>query len=119
MSNYKNNLVTPSRRNHTSSVPVPTRTNSDDIAILSDEDLMGTIAGLVEQHKTVCVEKCDPRPWEEELCYYRREAQIRRKRKTIHDDYLANLSMENKTTNDVDEKNLPYADLDNSSFIIS
>jgi hypothetical protein len=117
--NYRkrNSLVSAPRRNRQSSFQNPEVVSSDDIAVLSDEDLMSTIATVDETRKKVNAEKCDTRLWEEELCYLRREAQIRRKRHAIHEKYLLELDRENREAQDV-ERSLPSADFDNSVFML-
>ena len=117
--NYRkrNSLVSAPRRMRQPTLPFPETASSDDIAILSDEDLMSTIAQVDDSRRKVNAEKCDTRVWEEELCYLRREAQMRRKRHAIHEKYLLELDRENREAQNV-ERSLPSADFDNSVFML-
>lgn len=112
----KNSLKTKSHRRQ-SSLPAPEIVTSDDIAALSDEDLMTQIGKLDEERKKVYDERADTRPWDEELCYFRREAQVRRKRRDIHEKFLKEQERETRDAQRF-EKSLPSADLDNTQFML-
>ena len=73
-------------KNKNPSVALPTVISQDEIALFSDEKLADEISNLVSQRMKVIKEKADAYPWEVELCYLRREAQIRRKRRKIAEE---------------------------------
>lgn len=100
---------------------LPERLNPDDIGILSDEDLVKLIAKFDEERITVLRAHKSARyayPWEVELCYLRRELQIRKKRRELDDLYKKQLEDEQRAAQHA-ERVLPSADLDNSSFMFT
>lgn len=86
--------------------------NIDDLAVLTDEELNGLCYKLDSERQKVIDAYLDPRPWEEELAYIKREMQVRRARREAHDRYVRQLEREFAES----EANLPVADLDNSRF---
>lgn len=96
---------------------LPTVVNSDDIEVLTDEDLMENIVKLSKERSQVFEERADTRPWDEELCYFRRELQLRRKRRELHDEYEKKLSEELQELYKQEEL-LPRADIDNTQFVV-
>lgn len=73
-------------KNKNPSIALPIVISQDEIALYSDERLADEISNLVSQRMTVVKERADAHPWEIELCYLRREAQIRRKRRKIAEE---------------------------------
>ncbi len=69
-------------------VPVPNVINMDDIAILSDEELMSRMTNLENDRVKVIDSRFDPMLWEIEIAYYRREVGIRRQRRELHEIFL-------------------------------
>lgn len=101
--------------------PAPRRHSNAPPAIV-DTDTLGTMSDdeLVTRHRTIDEDRlkvigmgADPRPWEDELAYSRREMQIRRSRREAHDKYVRQLEREYQDA----EANLPSADLDNTNFL--
>lgn len=95
----------------------PEIVNIDVLALLSDEELIARLH-VLEDDRTKVLEHegvfgTDPRPWEEEIAYVRRELQVRRIRREKHDRYLKILEWEYAQ----EEANLPVADLDNTNFL--
>lgn len=113
--NNNQSLVSVSHRN-ASSIPAPLIACSDDIEVLTDEELAYKISELDSERNEVITEGADARPWDEELCYFRREMQIRRKRREIHETFLNQAAAEARLAWQ-EEQRLPNADLDNSSYM--
>jgi hypothetical protein len=68
-------------------VQLPEQTSIDDLAMMSDEELVHQ-ANLLEHDRGVVLEaRLDARPWEEEIAYVRREQQLRRSRRDAHADW--------------------------------
>lgn len=78
-----------------------------------DEELINRLRSLEEDRQKVLDTHQDPRPWEEEVAYIRRELQIRRERRAAHERYVRQLEKEYVES----EANLPVADLDNTHFL--
>jgi len=93
-------------------IPVPLQANVDELGIALEEDLFASLRSLEEGRQKVIDVHMDPRPWEEELAYVKRELQMRKIRREAHSKYL-------DMTDDYSESeaNLPFADLDNSAFL--
>lgn len=94
-------------------VPVPVVVSSDQLALLSDEDLMLRHRHLEDDRHKVLNAGLDVRLWEDELAYVKREQQVRRERRTAHEQYVAGLDADYQHR---PESSLPVADLDNSCF---
>lgn len=103
-------------RQRRSSFQLPDVITMDDLGMMLDEDLYNRIRSL--ETTLDSVRGCgnvDPRPWEEEVAYARREAQIRFRRKDAHAVYLRETAQDAFES----EVGLPSADLDNSRFLKS
>jgi hypothetical protein len=88
--------------------------NVDDLAMMLDEDVINRLNSLCEEYERILNQGTfDPRPWEEEIAYVKRELQIRRVRHDAHVRYVE--QMENDYASA--EATAPVADLDNSSFL--
>jgi hypothetical protein len=62
----------------------PQQLTFDELALLSDEDLVSNGRQLEQEREVILEARMDPRPWEEEIAYIRREQQIRRTRRDTH-----------------------------------
>lgn len=92
--------------------------NMDEIATFVDEEIAQRLVDLTNDRMEAVESGRQSRLFEDDICYLRREQQIRRHRREAHDGYLKLLdreAMEAKAYED----SLPMADLDNSSFIIN
>lgn len=85
----------------------------DELATAPDEELINRFRSLEEERQKVIESGLDPRPWEDEVAYVRRELHVRRTRREAHDRYVRQLEKEYMEA----EYNLPAADLDNSVFL--
>lgn len=94
-------------------VAVPDVVNMDATAITPDAELIERLRSLEEGRGKVLDAHLDPRLWEEEVAYVRRELQVRRSRREAHDRYIKQLEQEYAES----ERNLPVADLDNTHFL--
>jgi hypothetical protein len=92
--------------------PLPENVDVDVLGLMLDEDLVVRFRALDDARNQVIDARMDPRPWEEEIAYVRREQQIRRVRRDAHDRYVRSFEREYSDS----ESGLPFADLDNSSF---
>lgn len=81
----------------------------DTMAITPDVELIGRLTVLEDEKERVS----EPRPWEEEIAYIKRELQIRRSRREAHTAYVNFLERELAAI----EFNLPFADTDNTVFM--
>lgn len=97
-------------------VPLPDVTHMDDIAISNDDTLLDHLRRLEVDRDRVLEAKYDPRVWEVEACYIRRELQLRRERHHAHGLYLDVLQREAEEAQRM-ENRYPVADLDNSEFM--
>ena len=88
----------------------------DDLAIMQDDEIINRLRSLDSSREQVVMMGLDPRPWEEELAYVRREISIRKQRADIHDRYISEIEREN-IISARSEASLPPADLDNSAFM--
>lgn len=86
----------------------------DVTAVISDDELVNRVRYLEDDRQRAVDANVDPKPWEEEISYLRREMQIRRGRREAHDNYVKMLEIELAR----EEANLPVADLDNSRFLM-
>jgi len=94
-------------------VPPPQPLNMDILAGMSDEELFNNLRSLGEALDKVYEHRLDPKPWEVEVAYIKRERDIRRDRREAHDKYLKLLERDFADS----EAGLPVADLDNSAFL--
>jgi hypothetical protein len=98
---------------HRYPVALPEVVNVDDLAVQSDDELINWLR-ILEDDRVKVLEAClEPKQWEEEISYIRRELQIRRARREAHDNYVK--QFERKFVES--EEDLPVADLDNTYFL--
>lgn len=69
-------------------VDFPERTSMDVIARYLDDELYSHITKFENDRTKVMEARLDPTPWEIELAYLRREANIRRVRRDLHEIFL-------------------------------
>jgi hypothetical protein len=96
--------------------PLPPRANMDDLSALQDEELIRRLDTLHEGRGHFLKARTSAQPWEEEICFIKRELQLRRGRRAAHDEYSKQVDVDNRASQR-DEKWLPAADLDNSKFM--
>lgn len=101
---------------HYESMPLPSISNMDDIAVLTDDALLEQLRLLEIEKEKAQSNNIDSKPWETEIAYHRREVQLRRQRREEHDSYLKGLETEAAEAQRL-ENTYPVADLDNSSFM--
>lgn len=94
-------------------VSFPELMNIDVMGVITDEELITRLRSLEDDRAKVLDAHLDPRLWEEEVAYLRREMQIRRSRRDAHERYSRQLEREYAES----EAGLPQADLDNSHFL--
>lgn len=94
-------------------VAVPDVINMDAMGAISDDELISRVRSLEEDRNKILDAHLDPRTWEEEIAYIRRELQIRYARRDAHVRYIKQLEREYAGS----ENNLPVADLDNTHFL--
>lgn len=94
---------------------VPEVVSVDVLAVMTDEDLSARLRSLDADRDRVDAAFYDPRYWEEEIAYVRREMQIRNVRRKAHDVYAKAQDSEFYTS----EAHLPVADVDNTAFLRS
>jgi len=87
--------------------------NMDDLAIMSDMDLIKRHRELHDQKNWAYEQLIDLRPWEEEIAYVRREQQIRQAQRDAHAEYV---NKENNAWAD-EEFHLEPGDFDNAAFV--
>lgn len=72
-------------------IDMPTVMSIDVLGILPEEDLLGRVRTLEDDRQKLLENQYDVQPWEEEIAYIRRELQLRKVRRDLHDAYLSNL----------------------------
>lgn len=102
-----------SRPQRRQAIAPPDIAHMDVLAVTPDEELIKQLRALEDERNRVLESHQDPRPWEEEVAYIRRELQVRRGRREAHDVYVRQLEREYAEA----EANLPVADLDNTNFL--
>lgn len=96
------------------SVNPPALVSIDELSYMTDDEVITRLRTLEDERAIVIqTEQWDPRPWEEELAYVKRELQMRRTRKDLDEKYRIEMEKEHFLA----ELNLPVADLDNSAFL--
>jgi hypothetical protein len=75
-------------------IPFPQKINMDDLATVDDDVLSNMLRSLNDSIARATGHGLNPMPWEVELCYAQREAQIRTLRKELHAKYLESLPVE-------------------------
>lgn len=93
--------------------PFPDVVDMDSLGAVPDEELITKLRNLEEQRSNIMYASLDPKAWEVELAYIRRELQLRRSRRDAHDRYIRTIEREFQEL----EASLPVADLDNSYFL--
>jgi hypothetical protein len=88
----------------------------DDLGMMTDDVLTERLRALETDRDKVVEARFDPKAWEVEACYFRRELQLRRVRHNLHMQYLDELDRELYNAQRY-ENTLPVADLDNSVFM--
>ena len=61
----------------------------DELAIALDDELFSRLNNLENDRLKVIEARFDPTPWEIEIAYLRREVQLRKVRRELHEQYLA------------------------------
>lgn len=87
----------------------------DVIGAMTDEELVLSFRALDEAREKVLSAGGDTMPWEVEIAYLRREQQMRRSRRDLHEKWCRDVEREMA----IEEAMLPVADLDNSSFMFA
>lgn len=65
-------------------INLPQQPTIDELATTTDEELLRLGRQLEQERETIHEARLDPRPWEEEIAYIRREQQIRKTRREAH-----------------------------------
>lgn len=88
----------------------------DAMAAMPDDELAGLLYATVAKRDDMYKARRSTRFLEEEICYLKRELQLRKIRRERHDEYVKNeeISMEDAM---FDERRLPSAELDNIQFV--
>jgi hypothetical protein len=95
-------------------VAAPEVVDIDVLSTMLDEDLLTRFKTLNDEVSRLYENGgADPRPWEEEIAYLRREQQVRRDRRDAHANYIAKEAYEFNRL----EASLPAGDFDNSDFV--
>lgn len=69
-------------------VPVPEVLNTDELAVMADDEIFGRLSHLEADRISVIDARFDPTPWEIEIAWMRRELHVRRARRELHEQYL-------------------------------
>ncbi len=88
----------------------------EQLETISDDELYDRLRELESGRDKAMRMSITYRPWEEEICYIRREIQIRRGRREAHVKYMDTIAAEIAQYERL-ERVLPIADLDNTKFI--
>lgn len=96
-------------------VPEPETLHMDALACMLDEEIYSRLNSLENDRQKVIEARFDPRKWEEEICYVRRELAMRRERHMIHENYIHN-QIRNFSE---EEANLPSANFDNVKYMVN
>ena len=94
-------------------VTLPEVVSIDVLGAMDDKDLVLRFQAMDEDRLRSYEVGRDPRPWEEEIAYVRREQQIRRTRRDVHSRLTAAAQAEYERI----EASLPQGDFDNSAFV--
>jgi hypothetical protein len=98
----------------TSAITLPEVVDIDVLGGMQDEDLVLRLRALEEDRtRALANGRYDPRPWETEVAYVRREQQIRRARRDTHAEWAWKI----KDEFDRLEASLPNGDFDNTAFV--
>ena len=96
-------------------VPEPEVVDMDDLSRMLDEDIYGRLNSLESDRYKVLEARMDPRLWEEEIAYVRREISMRRERRGNHEKYVRDQA---RAFAD-EEARLPAADFDNLKYMVN
>ena len=97
-----------------SAITLPETIDIDVLGSMQDEDLIHRLRALEEDRTRALADgRYDPRPWEVEVAYVRREQQIRRLRRDTHAEWAWRI----KDEFDRLEASLPNRDDDNTAFV--
>jgi hypothetical protein len=102
-----------SRSSRRYSASLPEVVSVDVLGTMLDEDLLIRFRALDDDRIKVTDAKGDPRPWEVEIAYLRREQQLRYVRRDAHAKYVR----KEQEWFDQSEMGLPPGDFDNSAFV--
>lgn len=94
-------------------MPLPEVVSYDVIGNMVDEDLHVRLRAMEDDSRAVFEAGLDPRPWEEEIAYVKREQQIRRDRRERHARFVRDENFLFEKA----EMNAPEGDFDNSPFV--
>lgn len=72
------------KNNHESPIPFPVKHTFDELAIIDDESLSEMGRSLGDSIHRAGSHGLNSTPWEVELCYVQREAQVRSARREAH-----------------------------------
>ena len=97
-------------------LPLPGMLNMDELAAMQDDELIQRLTSMHEGRGRYLKARVSPRDWEVEICYIKRELQLRRERRGSHDTYVKEMEREFREDRDA-ERRLPAADLDNRDFM--
>ena len=103
-------------RSHDDSIERPTQMMTDELSLMSDDELSSYSNSLERSHEKYGRMSSDTRPWEEEICYVQREYQVRRIQHDNHQRYMRERDAELQEEI-AREDSLPDADLDNSRYV--
>lgn len=93
------------RRNRT--INVPDVYNMDMIGYMQDEDIAALASRLESERNHLIGKGQDTYIWEVEICYLRREQQMRKQRAERHAEYLATMSY--VTPEEFEGENVEYS----------
>lgn len=97
-----------------SAVNTPEVVSIDVLATMSDEDMIDHLRALEQGlDRAETNGRSDPRVWQEEIAYVRREQQVRRVRRETHAEFVRTAGVEFES----DERHLPAGDFDNMAFV--
>lgn len=97
-------------------VDLPDVINTDDLAIMTDEQLFATFRALDAARTEAFNAIQNTQSWEIELSYVKREIYNRRYRRQLHEEFLVRQDAD-AVLQAAQEHLYPVADLDNSEFI--
>jgi len=108
----KNSKAVGDHTSHFVTVNSPPIHHIDELAIMQDDELFQRLNELFRERDNARSTHVKTRMWEEEICYVKREIQLRHERHVIHEKWLSE-----QAENEPNEDLLPSADLDNQAFV--
>ena len=119
--NNKNTDSGKNRRQHEKaesfSFSFPQVTCMDALASMGDDEMQDMYRRLDSERLQVIASNSSPVPWEEELAYLIREAEIRRERRSAHQKYCNTLQEESRRFFEYDEQLPEYVPTTPPSYI--